>query len=266
MKFVKFIWKVLKGEGGGFNLGKILSYGVDDMWKDALGDGGETTTQDQYPDLRKKLTDYLGQKIGTSTPYKYNDAFTIDQPEVEKQAESNILGYLKNPTTNVSDYGEATKKYSEANKASREIAYEDERKKSQNMYNRLGLVSSTPGLSAMSDINRKQTAESNLFDSELMYKNLDRQLTAQGLDVNQLNAMLTQAGTLGQTQRSSQEYSQKMSLQDLIRQLQEEQGYTSDTLGLITGNAQPKTTYEPSTMEQLLATLGQVAPYALMAM
>jgi len=183
--------------------------------------------------LKENLSSSLLGKIGKPTEYKYNEAFNIDQPDIEKQAETVLGNYLSNPTTNVSDYSESTKKYSEAAKASRAETYADEEKKTKDMYNRLGLVSSTPGLTAVGDLNRKQATEANLLDSELAYQNLDRTLKAQGLDVTQLSSILGQSLNLGGTQRASQKYSQQMSMSDLERQTQEEQANTQAILSYL---------------------------------
>lgn len=255
---IKFLVKLWKDERG--------------FWTAALGGylagkkdtKGSTETYDPNAETRTKYQDWINTKLGTSTPYKYNEAFTIDQPEVESAAEKSILGYFNDPKTNVSDYSEATKKYSDAAKASREASAQEEIRKSKDMYNRLGLVSSTPGLAAVGDINESQRLDNDLFDSELMYKNLDRQLSAQGLDVNQLNSMLGQAQTLGQTQRGSQEYSQQMSMQDLQRMVDEEYGYGQQAATLL-GMNPPERTYNPSIWEQLLGVTAKVAPQAATA-
>jgi len=255
-KLIELFLQILKDEQGEVNwlTGEGILWGGDDEEED-----------DPYAALRSQYQNYLSGKLGTSTPYTYNSAFDIQQPTVESAAEKTILGYLENPTTNVSDYSEATKKYSEAAKASRAETYADEMKKTQNMYNRLGLVSSTPGLTAEADLNRKQATEANLFDTELAYQNLDRQLTAQGLDVSQLSSMLGQATNLGKTQRASQQYSQQASESDIARMVGEEQTYAS-LLSSLLGQNPEDTTYTPNTLEQLLSTGADILPYLLMMM
>jgi len=181
---------------------------------DSVGDYDWTRTGE----IKDKLSQSLLDRQANPTQYKYNPAFDIQQPAVESAAEKNILGYFDNPNKNVQDYSEATKKYSDAAKASREQSSQNEITKAKDMYNRLGLVSSTPGLTAVGDINESQRVANDLFDSELMYKNLDRQLSAQGLDVSQLNSMLGQAGNMSNTQRQGQEYSQQATMDDLNRQ------------------------------------------------
>lgn len=261
-KLAKLFLSILKDERGGIfgSLTKAPDWLGGERYTDMLGLGkGTTEVYDPYADLRKKWTDWTSSKLGTSTPYKYNTAFDIEQPAVEKAAESTILGKLNNPTSNVSDYSEATKKYSDAYKASQQEAFDTERTQAKDMYNRLGLVSSTPGLSALGDIDESQRVSSNLFDADLMYKNLDRTLTAQGLDINQLNSILGQAQTMGQTQRQSQQYGQQMSLQDIERMVNEEYGYGQQAASIL-GQTPPEQTYNPSWWEQLLGVASEVAP------
>lgn len=253
MKFAKLFYEILKDEVG-LDLDSILGIGTM-LGSSILGStSGKNKSEvvDPYSSLRKQYQDYLGGKLGTSTAYTQNSAFDLTKPEVETAAEKSILGYLNNPTSNVSDYSEATKKYSDASKESMAASYADEMNKTKDMYNRLGLVSSTPGLTAQGDVAESQRIAQNLFDSELMYKNLDRTLEAQGLDVNQLNNMLSQAQVLGQGQTARQEYSQQMSMSDLQRLAAEEQSYASLTGGLL--SAQPTTIQSPNIWSSLGTT------------
>jgi hypothetical protein len=261
---IKLIWKILTDHRG-WDTGSMASGAASGaMTGSSLGLGGavggavlggvlgamsknkkEEDIYDPYAAQRAQYASYLSGKLGTATPDKY----AISQPGIEKQAEGVISGYLGNPTTNVSDYSAATKQYSDAAKASREQTYANEMKKTQDMYNRLGLVSSTPGLTAQGDLNRAQATESNLFDTELQYQNLDRQLQAQGMDVNQLSSMLGLGTNLGQTQRGAQEYG-------LTQALAENQGY-SNQMGSLLGQIDPERTvsYTPNTANQLLSLL-----------
>jgi len=239
-KILNLLWQILKDERG-WVWPAVAAIGSTVLG--ALSKKGEQEEEiyDPYAGLRGKWQEWLTPKLGTSTPYKDNPAFNLEQPAVESAAEKNILGYFQNPNTNVADYSEATKKYSEASKASMAETYAEEKKKTQDMYNRLGLVSSTPGLTAQSDLFRKQATEQNLFDTELTYKNLDRQLQAMGLDVTQLNSMLGQAGTMAGAQTGRTQWSKTMSMVDLERMLSEEMGYGSQAASILGGNAPERT-------------------------
>ena len=212
---------------------------------------------DPYAGLRGDWQTWLQGKLGTKTPYTQNPAFDVAQPAVESAAEKSILGYFNKPTSNVSDYSAATKKYSEASKASMAETYADEMNKTKDMYNRLGLVSSTPGLTAQGDVAESQRTAQNLFDSQLMYQNLDRTLAAQGLDVSQLQGMLGSASTMGAAQTGRQEYSQQASMADIQRMIDEEMGYGSQAAGVLGGNPPERTvSYTPNIWSNL-ATSGQ---------
>ena len=265
MNLFKLFWKILKDERGFWPL--VAGLGAAAMGAGGLMSafGGEDEEiYDPYAGLRGKWQEWLTPKLGTSTPYKDNPAFNLEQPAVESAAEKNILGYFQNPNTNVADYSEATKKYSEANKASMAETYADERKKTQDMYNRLGLVSSTPGLTAQSDLFRKQATEENLFDTELTYKNLDRQLQAMGFDVSQLNSMLGQAGNMAGAQTGRTQWSKTMSMADLERMLAEEMGYGSLAGGILGGNP-PERTLTPDWLSQLGGTLTNIGSLGMTA-
>jgi len=250
----KLLWEILKDQRGfwGAVAGTVLGSKL-------AKDKGSTDVYDPYADLRKKWQDTTMEGLGKSTSYSQNPAFNIQQPGVEKAAESTILGKLNSPGGNVKDYSAATKQYSDAAKASMQESYDRERVSTNDMYNRLGLVSSTPGLSAIGDVNESQRIAENTMDADLMYKNLDRELSAQGLDVNELNSILGQAGNLGQTQRAGQQYSQGMSMQDIQRQLAEKMGYGAQAASIL-GQTPPEQTYNPSFLEQLMGLVSKVAP------
>jgi hypothetical protein len=76
-----------------------------------------------------------------------------------------------------------------------------------------------------------------------MYQNLDRQLQAQGLDVNQMNDYLNQAQVLGQNQRGYQQNAISMSQQD--------QQYISELAAkyLQMGAATPAEAYQAAMVE-----------------
>lgn len=281
MKFTKLFWEIIRDQSG-----LNISFGSDTGsggGGSSSGDGGvaggslmalssllgsvlgknKSEIYDPYAAIRGDVQSYLKGKLGTSTPYADNPAFNLDQPAVEGAAEKSILGYLNNPTSNVKDYSEATKKYSDATKESMAASYADEMNKTKDMYNRLGLVSSTPGLTAQGDVAESQRVASNLFDSELMYKNLDRELQAQGLDVSQLSDMLGKANVLGQTQTGRKQYSQQMSMQDIQNQIAEAMGYSGQALGLTTSE-QPTNVLTPNIWSNLGQTGTDIGSLMLM--
>ena len=296
MKFTKLFWQIMKDQGG-FDTSNVLkapaNYYLDQGGSSGGGGGSsggssinlsnlagagvmglssilgsvlgknKSEIYDPYAAIRADVQSYLKGKLGTSTPYEYNPAFNLDQPAVESAAEKSILGYLNKPTSNVSDYSAATKKYSEDTKASMAASYADEMNKTKDMYNRLGLVSSTPGLTAQGDVAESQRLAQNQFDSELMYKNLDRELQAQGMDIGQLSDMLGKANVLGQNQVGRQQYGQQMSMQDILRKVAEASGYSGQAMGLATSE-QPTNILTPNLWQNLSNTGNDVGSLMLM--
>ena len=252
--------------GGGFlnsgSLGGAGLMGLSSLLGSVLGKN-KSEIYDPYAAIRADVQSYLKGKIGTSTPYEYNSAFNLDQPASEVATQKSILGYLNNPKSNVSDYSAATKKYSEDTKASMAASYADEMNKTKDMYNRLGLVSSTPGLTAQGDVAESQRLAQNQFDSELMYKNLDRELQAQGMDIGQLSDMLGKANVLGQNQVGRQQYGQQMSMQDILRKTAEASGYSGQAMGLATSE-QPTNILTPNLWQNLSNTGNDVGSLMLM--
>ena len=298
MKFTKLFWQILKDQKG-FDTSNVLkapaNYYLDQGGSSSGGGGGSSGSgfslssgstggaalmglssllgsvlgknkseiYDPYAAIRGDVQSYLKGKLGTSTPYSYNEAFNLDQPATEVAAQNSILGYLNNPNkSNVSDYSAATKKYSEDTKASMAASYADEMNKTKDMYNRLGLVSSTPGLTAQGDVAESQRLAQNQFDSELMYKNLDRELQAQGMDIGQLSDMLGKANVLGQNQVGRQQYGQQMSMQDIMRKVAEASGYSGQAMGLATSE-QPTNILTPNLWQNLANTGNDVGSLML---
>ncbi len=278
MKLLNLIWKIVKDEsgfnisfggdnsgsnsGGGTDLTGAGIMGLSSILGSVLGKNKQEI-YDPYAAIRGDVQSYLKGKLGTSTPYEQNPAFNLDQPAVESAAEKSILGYLNKPTSNVSDYSAATKKYSEDTKASMAASYADEMNKTKDMYKGVGLVCSAPGLTAQGDVAESQRLAQNQFDSELMYKNLDRELQAQGMDIGQLSDMLGKANVLGQNQVGRQQYGQQMSMQDILRKVAEASGYSGQAMGLATSE-QPTNILTPNLWSNLGQTGQDVGSLMLM--
>lgn len=245
--------------------------GLNDMMGKAFGGSllgktgffdSSTETIDPYAKLREKWQPYMIDRLGKQTPYSLNPSFGLQQPKVEKELESQILGRLKEPKSFAGDYNSATEKYSNARKASMEETFAKEKEQTRAMYNRLGLASSTPGLQAIGDVSRRQATEANLLDSELQYQNLDRTLQAMELGEQAYQSILGQAQTLGGAQREYQQWQHQISLEDLQRMLNEEYQYAS-LAGNVLGSNAPQYYYNPSAFEELLQIGTQLGSAAL---
>ena len=248
MKLIKFLIRLYKDEAGNF-------------FEDLFG-GGEYETYDPYAEQRKKLSDYLTGKLGTSTQYQPNPAFDIPQPDIEKQTESVVskrLGSLPS--------AEEYKSKVEAAKTSeieREKSAADEQvNKERDMYNRLGLASSTPWMSRAGELGEESLTRQGDISSKYDMYGLDYNLQADQLADQIAKGWTAQGQTLGTTQRAGSQFGAQMSLQDLIRQIEEEQGY-SNQLGGFLGQNPATTEYSPGMGEQLLGVGADILPYLLM--
>lgn len=212
---------------------------------------------DPYAAQREQYKQYLTGKLGTSTSYSENPEFNIDQPDVEGAAEEAILGKIKGGVNPYKYSSDVTQKYYDATKARQAASFEDERKKTADMYNRLGLVSSTPGLQAQQDISEKQRLSEEELSSKLMYEDIERELYGTNMSEDIYSDYINKGLVLGGTQRQGQQYTQGMSMEDIIRKLAEEQYWSGSMASLLGKNPAERTvSYTPNTASQLLSVLG----------
>jgi len=202
---------------------------------------------DPYAGLRSDYNKYAQEKLGTTTPYQYQSQFELPQPGIEKQAEQTIAGKLGQPTSGYDPA--ATEEHYQARKARMEERFGGEQEELSNMYNRLGLVSSTPGLEAMTDLRSSQGLELEDLSAQLMYEDIAREMEADRL----LRDWTTSAQVLGGAQTGRAQFPMQMSMADIERQIAEEQGYASQFGGILGGNP-PQVSYQPNTWSQLAQT------------
>lgn len=227
--------------GGGMAGGGALLGGL-------LGKNKQKTI-DPYAALRGQYQNYLGGKLGTSTPYKYNPAFELPQPDVEKAVESTVMGKLGNLPQMRTDIQDIGNKYYGAQKQQMQTRHADELEATKNMYNRLGLVSSTPGLTAQTNLGRKQGEEFNVLEADIARQGIDQEMRAQAQAEEIANMYLGQGQTLGAAQREYSKYPIAMSQADIERMVNEEQGYAGLAGGLL-GNNPPETYFQPNFWSQ----------------
>jgi bacterioferritin (cytochrome b1) len=211
---------------------------------------------DPYAAQREQYKQYLTDKLGTSSEYEYNPEFEIDQPEIESAAEEAILGKIQGGVTPYEYSSDITQKYYDATKARQQASFDEEKKSAADMYNRLGLVSSTPGLQAQQNISEKQRLSEEELSSQLMYEDIARELYGTQMAEDIYSDYINKGLTLGETQRESEEYTQNMSMEDLARKIAEEQ-YWSSSMGTLLGlnPAERTVSYQPNTASQLLSVL-----------
>lgn len=226
-------------------------------------DEGEEEVYDPYGGMRQKWQDWLTGKIGTSTPYADNPAFNLDKPEAEAATESTILGKLGNLPKLSQNIQGIYGRYEAAQKAKAAERQAEEMRADRERYNRLGLVSSTPGLQSQQELGRKHATEMGLIEAETAKEGVAAEMAATQLAENIANMWASQGQILGGKQRGYQQWGKQMSLEDLIRMTQEEMGYGAQAGGVLGANA-PQRSYSPSFGEQILGLGSDILPYLLL--
>jgi hypothetical protein len=215
----------------------------------------EEEIYDPYAGLRGDWTKWLEGKIGTSTPYQRNPAFDIQQPPVEEAAKSTILGRLGNLPT-----AEEYKGKVEASKT-QQIAREKERAETQrleeqDMYNRLGLVSSTPWMTRAGELGEESLGRQKDIETGMDIYGLEYGLGAEKT-MSDIGAQWAGLGSvLGGQQAGYQKWGQQMSMNDLIRMIEEEMGYGQMAAGVLGGNPPERTVTTAG--DDIFSTLGGI--------
>ena len=215
---VRLFWEILKDEKGA-----LLDWGLDWMAAKERGAPPEIRDWEGVGDIKKRLSqNILGRIGGGARPYQRNAAFDVPQPGIEGQAEGVIskrLGQLPS----AADYKakvEAAK--TQDIKREKDVAAEQKVEES-NMYNRLGLVSSTPWMQRAGELGEESLTRQGDISSKYDMYGLNYGLEADKLTNDIINQYISQATGLGKTQRAGQQFGTTMSYNDLIRQLTEEE-------------------------------------------
>ena len=263
-RIIKFLVELYKDEFGiapallaGLGVGAM---GVGGLMSAFGGDDEEI--YDPYATQRGQYVDYLTKKLGQRTPYQYNSAFTIPQPGIEKQTEdvvSKRLGSLPSANT----YKEQVTAAKTQDIAREKLATEDQVTKERDMYNRLGLSSSTPWMSRAGEIGDESLMRQGDISSKYDMYGLDYNLKADQLANQIANNWTTQGQQLGSTQRLGSQFSTTASLQDLIRQIEEEQA-NNNAIGRFLGENPAERTLTPDILSQLGGTVSNIGSLGTM--
>ena len=229
----KLLWNILCDERGTWWAVGTMAVGT---IINATAGKSKMKTIDPYAKQRGEYTNYLSTKLGKSTPYQYNEAFTLDQPEVESALQSTILGGLNKGSGLKTDIMDTMNKYQQSRVASLEGQKEKDLKDTGNMYNRLGLVSSSPGLAAQDEVRSDYGLKLNELNADVARQGIGYEMDAERLSEDILNNYMGQAQVLGGAQRGYQMKSIEMSEADIERMTNEELKYASLMGALINGN------------------------------
>lgn len=237
------------------NILKILTLILMDKQATVLGNAfqlfgkSKEKIYDPYANLRAQYQEHLGSKLGNPTEYNYNDAFTLDQPDVEKASESTILGKLnKLPETETDLFG-VYDQYAKARQASAQEQQNKDLEEQKNMYNRLGLVSSTPYLTDSAELRRKQGIDMDLTNADIGRQGVEATQRAYGLNNDIAQSWVNQGNILGQIQREAQKFGIEMSEEDIKRMTEEDLGYSGLANSLLGGNP-PERSFAPSGLQK----------------
>jgi hypothetical protein len=243
--FKKF-WEILKDQKGSLNLGTAVATAVLD--KKAAEERGAMPSvySFEWPGtsgLQKGLSTNLGTGLDTLNKYLYeNPGYNLTQPEVEKATQDTILGKLKNlPTTQ--DYSAKIEAAKASQIANEKTAAEKQLADEREMYNRLGLSSSTPFMSRAGELGQESIGRQNDINSNMDIYGLNYGLQADQL-VNDIAAQWTGlGGVLGSQQRDYQQYTQQMTQAD-------KQNLYNTILGYLNkGAVSPETGYQAALAE-----------------
>lgn len=218
---------------------------------------------DPYGDLRGDYQTWLKKQIGQATPYQYNPDFELPQPGIEVQTEgviSNRLGNLPKAQDYTSKV-EAAKTQALTREKDAAVQQQEEEK---NMYNRLGLASSTPWMERAGELGDESLMRQGDITSGYDMYGLNYGLQADQLVNDIINQSITQGQTLGQAQRGYEQFPITMSEQDIARMAQEKQGYASITASLLGANP-PQVTNRPNAWSQLGGASMDIGSMMIMA-
>jgi|SRR3990167_124908 len=260
---LKFLLKLFKDEKGTV------------WWQDALISAGSTALaesmkgEDEYKRL-EPYSDYesmmsnvarqIGQRVGQPGA-QYTGSFNIPQPGIEAQTER-ILGEKLGNLPSAASY----KQQVEASKT-QQIAREKERAGEQKteeegMYNRLGLVSSTPWMARAGELGEESLGRQKDIETGMDVYGLEYGLQADELANRIANQYLSQGQILGQAQRGYGQYPLQMNYDDWVRSQNEPYKWA----GLASGMKQEPVYQEPEIgMGQMLTeSTIKALPYLLM--
>ena len=169
--------------------------------------------QPQAQQSRDVISSYL-----SSTPQQFtgaNKAFEVATPEVEAAAQKKIIEQL-NTGYDTSQLKQMNENAYQVQKDRLKQSFDKMSADTADRYNRLGLVSSTPGLQAQDEVSNNQMLAERELSSQLEQADYNRRLDAEKLAQN----IIDKAMQLGQTQRQSLQTTLDMSYNDFLRKEQ----------------------------------------------
>lgn len=211
----------------------------------------DQSVYDPYSDLRNQYTSYLGNKLkNPTTPYSYNDKFTLDTPPELSAASNTVLGKLNDlPKTSTDLFG-IYDQYAKARQASAQEQDNKDLLEQKNQYNALGLSSSTPYLTDSAELRRKQGIDMDLTNADIARQGVDATQKAYQINNDTAQSWVNSAQNIAKIKQEAQQYGINMSEDDIKRMIAEEQQYSGQAASLLGANP-PQVSYQPNTAAQL---------------
>lgn len=214
----------------------------------------EEERREPFPGYGEKLSGLLDYAMTKARqPGTRSDVdFSLKPTDVGNATRARILGQLESPTTYEGYSKELSQDLYKTRKARLAESYADENKRQSEMYNRLGLATSTPYLQAAQDLGRRQATDEDLIAAEMAKDEYDRAMEARKFG-DTLGLQYTQLGNiLGQQDIAGQEYTQGARYADFARAEEQPLEYARLASGILGGAGSYYTpTYTPSTGAQL---------------
>lgn len=172
-----------------------------------LGSLGKNKEKTSY-----SVDPYIEQLRAESAARSNPSYYKTSPSEVELATGGALLDRLKTPIDRYAKlFGpEASQPYYEAAKTRMGEGYKEEMENARNLYQREGILTSTPGVEGQINLGRKQGQELNEFSQKLMYEDIDRELAALGLGNDIISSSINQGTLFGNQQRQYQMWPYEM--------------------------------------------------------
>jgi hypothetical protein len=216
-----------------------------------------------YLALGGDVTNLVRSRLGKAGE-PYPGSFSVEQPDIEKETEDYISNRIKTAGAIQKSMKEESDRAYQARKARQAESFDEERKKTQDMYNRLGVATSTPGLQAQSEISKSQRLAEEDLAAQQAQNELSYNLAAENLINAIFGTTATQGQALGASQRAANRYTTGMNYSDWLRAYNEPYQWATLGSGLL-GSPQP--IYQTGGLgagQQLLDVGSSLLPYLMM--
>ena len=155
------------------------------------------------------LIDPYTQKLrDIITPKTAESYYQFEQPGLESAVEQKLLGRLGRTTEDITgQFGaKATAPYYAAAKERMGEGFGEEQQFAKDIYQREGVLTSTPGIQGQIDLRRKQGQELEEFSQKLMYEDIAREIEATRMAEEIMGRDISQGTMLGGMQREYQKW------------------------------------------------------------